>query len=795
MIGYATIDTEKLNTWIESERERSKNKVQINDPAGIWNARLWSSYFYSHQSDFMDCKHLFDRGSWGDVKDNIEEFLSLLNSLKSEDQRLQVFYTDETAVVLGFSKHKWILPAEIAEIEYLKNYDSLTAGKIAALGDKEMSEGMLPADITDQSKDSLQEELEDKKAKIKAAEQEYKAKIEEIRAEAMKKERELEELLEKETGKLKAMKDELEKKIFVLDTQIYGIRCYLGEVIDFTLIRDGKTADINEPIVVYQKFRYLDEELGKYFSLYDLEDITGTQKTFMEILKHRDDMRDIFCPSERTVSVLRISRSGTIKGASEKVNNCLVDYEYLHAKQIAILVRDGEKLYIGWTDDERVKLSSEDMFLRPGVSVDKVPEKKHDYWSESREEEYRIRSEEYKRSERISRYFLFSILQGMIDNGNMIKLPEKVKISEESKYIKFSYAEGWLKDNRFGTMSDILDKSKNIPIKKGDTILTGLYISRDDRRSGEEYAAYSNTRGIGDKNRTHGASIPGFDIMDINKILKRAHVKVTFDIYPAEYYATSRVFVHDGKIVYRLRQSRDENSNKILGSFTRTVWLSEDDFNECHKADPSPYDAAVAKYQKYNVVDDVADTINSTDEDNRYFSISADRGFRFEDLPEMANVGIIKVTSVELIDDNVDIKAYVSVPTESSRWNGTNSRCNFEIYDDEYIRLNYLCSTWLRYVIVTGNLGDFTLGGSRINYADSLKYLNKLLAEVSKREEKEKELLKEAGLENWVDNTPEWDRVLCEWRIKNSMQVMNTRTVKKFTKEVAKLADQHENPI
>ena len=793
MIGYATIDNEKLNNWINSERERAKNKVSINDPNAVWSERLWSSYFYGHQEKFKDCKHLFDRGSWGDVKDNSKEFLSLLASLKSENQRLQVFCSDDTATAVGFSKHKWILPTELVEIEYLKNYDTLSAGEIAALGDKDMSEAMLPADITDQSKVSLQEELEEKKTQINAAEEECRIKIEEIREAARKKERELQELLEKETAKLRAMKDDLEKKIFVLDTQIYGIRCYLGEVIDFTLIRDGKAADVNEPIVVYQKFRYLDEELGKYFSLYDLTDTTNTQNTFMDILRYRDDMRDIFCPSERAVSVLRISRSGTIKGTSEKVNNYLVNYEYLHAKQIAILVRDGEKLYMGWTDDERVKLSSEDMFLKPGqVSVEETSDKKPLYWSEEAEKKARMEAEKRERGERISRYYLFSILQGMIDNGNMIKLPEKVKISEESKYIVFSYAEGWLKDNRFGTMADILNKSKDIPVRKGDTILTGLHISRDDRggtmygRKGE-YDTYSNNRGIGEKNRTHGASIPGFEIMNINKILKRAHVKVTFDIYPAEYYATDRVFTYDGKLVYRIRQSRGEDANKVLGTFTRTVWLSEDDFNECHKADPTPYDAAVAKYKRHNVVDDVAKITGSSDDDDRYFTALSDRGFRFEDLPEMVNVGIVKVKSVELIDDNMDVKAYVSVPTESSHWNGTNSRCNFEICDDEYIRLNYLCSTWLKYIIITGNMGRFTLGGSSMNYADSLKYLNKLLSEVSLREEKEKELLEKAGLKDWVDNTPEWDRILCEWRIENGVQAMNSRAAKKFAREMRKI--------
>ena len=57
---------------------------------------------------------------------------------------------------------------------------------------------------------------------------------------------------------LEEKKEQLEGQIYLLDSQIYAIRCYAGEVVNFTRIRSGKNAPDTEPIVVHQKLRFLD---------------------------------------------------------------------------------------------------------------------------------------------------------------------------------------------------------------------------------------------------------------------------------------------------------------------------------------------------------------------------------------------------------------------------------------------------------------------------------------------------------------------------------------------------------
>lgn len=57
-----------------------------------------------------------------------------------------------------------------------------------------------------------------------------------------------------------------------MDTEIYAIQCFQGETITFGKLRSGTPAAIEEPIVLHQKIRYLDEELSRMISIYDIRE-------------------------------------------------------------------------------------------------------------------------------------------------------------------------------------------------------------------------------------------------------------------------------------------------------------------------------------------------------------------------------------------------------------------------------------------------------------------------------------------------------------------------------------------
>ena len=93
-----------------------------------------------------------------------------------------------------------------------------------------------------------------------------------------------------------------------------------GEVVNFTNLTNGQSADINAPLVIYQKLRFLDEELGKLIALYDFDgEDCGC---FEDLLKHRRDMGGLFCPGDKSVSFVKVSRSGTGYCTSDRLKIC-----------------------------------------------------------------------------------------------------------------------------------------------------------------------------------------------------------------------------------------------------------------------------------------------------------------------------------------------------------------------------------------------------------------------------------------------------------------------------------------
>lgn len=98
-----------------------------------------------------------------------------------------------------------------------------------------------------------------------------------------------------------------------MDTEIYSIRCYMGEVINFLPITKGKHAPEKEPVVIYQKVRYLDEEFGKWVSIYGYDGNSESLDMFEKLLATRKDLQEIFAPGKKCVSLLKISKTGSYK--------------------------------------------------------------------------------------------------------------------------------------------------------------------------------------------------------------------------------------------------------------------------------------------------------------------------------------------------------------------------------------------------------------------------------------------------------------------------------------------------
>lgn len=441
---------------------------------------------------------------------------------------------------LGGSSSALLLPPEYVTVSEYRNYDALTGSERLAI----LSGGQKPSETSvaaqERTVNSVKSDfngvvgsIENLKKQAEALKEgkapevaELKAKIDALQAELEGKVNNLLAELNVKMSEMKQKKKELEFEIYRLSSEIYSIRCYTGECVTFALIRNGKPAPETTPLVLNQKMRYMDEELGRLASIYDVDfsDVT----IFEKLLKFNDMSFETFCPTKRCVTLVRVSRDNKAFTYHERYANMLDCTTKYRGRAIAILIRDGDKLYMGWTDEEHVDFA-DDMFFLPGESKEDVEpkllyESDEDY--EKRMEKHRL----HQLEEAVSRSFIFSILQGIIDR-KMIAFPAEthVKINRPSDFVVRNYADTWITDERYGSFNKLM-KRCNESIRQGDSILTMQYLRPETRNRslGWRDERWNNSRGIGDRNRTHDVSAKDCEIYKVNKVLTTATYIIQF---------------------------------------------------------------------------------------------------------------------------------------------------------------------------------------------------------------------------------------------------------------------------
>lgn len=466
--------------------------------------------------------------------DNVAALGKMADYMEKYGQCLEYVYTDDLWVLFATTQgRKYALPLDCVELEPYQDYSDTP---VALLGTQNELSGKLPALRDDVTERSIKQDINKKQDEIEAAldqiKQQKKAQKEEI--ERMKAEIEARfaekfEVLNRKKAELELKKEQLTNELFVLDTQIYGIRCYFGETVSFSTIVSGKDAPEDEPVVLHQKIRFLDEELAKWMSIYGFDgNDTGM---FEQLLAARPDLRAFFFPGEKSISLVRISRDGKIHvssyrassdGAKMVYENIIKEYAVYHGAKIGILVRNGENCYIGWTDDDRISINDGNAFLTPKKqTIDMDAQVEVTDWLGRKKEREDVRTD---KEEVASRYFLFSVMQGLVDNSKLITLPVRSNVTESSPYVVYSMADTWLKDTTYGSLTDILQKYNGL-MRKGDMLLTLSGLGAEGRK----YERYSNDRGIGYRNRTHDVYVADNTIYPANLVKNIQQMRYSFE--------------------------------------------------------------------------------------------------------------------------------------------------------------------------------------------------------------------------------------------------------------------------
>ena len=163
---------------------------------------------------------------------------------------------------------------------------------------------------------------------------------------------------------------------------------------------------------------------------------------FEQFLRHSPLALDTFAPNERCVMLVRLSRTGKQLSRNNDVPyaNLIDAYDYYHGKTVGIIIRNGENLWLGWTDEKRVHID-DDLILSQAIEVDTAPVEEKKFRFESEKEAFEAKQREQRKQildGLVSRTFIYNILQGIVDKTDILPLPSGVKLSTQSEYVKYA---------------------------------------------------------------------------------------------------------------------------------------------------------------------------------------------------------------------------------------------------------------------------------------------------------------------------------------------------------------------
>ena len=518
-------------------------------------------------------------------------------------------YETTEMCLLGYGEYYFAIPPEFCAITLYESREDVPLGELRKTisggektGDAELQsagpQDHLTLRAARSAREAAEAEAKEIDAQIAAIKKGEHPEIQELHRQMEEAKKKFELMVAELSGNMVAQKSSLlldvsakMNTIEALDAMLYAVRCFEGEVVDFTCIKNGTPAAVDEPLVIYQTIRYLDEELGRHCSIYNL-DFSGV-KLFEDLLAAREDIVEIFCPNKKSICFIGNASTRRKYQVVDSVNGIFEMYQKYHADTIGILIRNGDKLFFGWTDEERIHVRDGKLFYSAGETVRAAEDATKNPWELDGElaerswdmpawfkdnknvsyddqraiendpdDEQRLGSfENYRQltaakiykethaTEKVSRMFAFSIIEGVLKRTDMMELPEGESVSEAvrgkpSKYILFSMADAWLPENTYPSFTEYIEKYCGTN-KEGDPILVMIGVTDGEFDSyGRQYRYNRSVDGL---SRTNDAAVAGRTVQAINLIKdeniyvsaekewSRYGARANVKLYPTEY--------------------------------------------------------------------------------------------------------------------------------------------------------------------------------------------------------------------------------------------------------------------
>lgn len=448
-LGYATIDWSRFN-------DKSAEKAE--------------SFFKEYGSNLTDEKlisieeynALFKRSKQSTVF--FDEKLMDWLKLNPENKVNVLLVYKEFAIVKLHSK-QYIVPCYLLVFVEKLTETETTGNELAVMG---MNQLALKTDYADAiEKLEKTANFEDEAFATQLAE------IENLKAQMEAKISAMYEMQAQMMSELQAKIERYQHELLVMRTDLTAFEYRHGLTIDFTRITNGECAPVEQPIVVYQKLIYLDEDLPRLESLYDVD--AGSLEVS---LKHSPALLEHICPTNKGVSFLKMRNAS---GKFELNNTVMKFIEDTMPNQIGVLVRNGENTWLTWLDSDKVSFS-QDSFAS-------------------------VSSQEKKPSVKLiqSRYYVFSIILGLIERGEMLQLDHiPVDVFSDPSII-LSNADSQITDSTYIELGTLLHTLNDY--SKPDDPIFILNSFTDQAKYHSYYGGGTTERGRGDNALTNDTSV------------------------------------------------------------------------------------------------------------------------------------------------------------------------------------------------------------------------------------------------------------------------------------------------
>lgn len=136
-----------------------------------------------------------------------------------------------------------------------------------------------------------------------------------------------------------------------------SLRLYTGDGVTVTQLAEGASAPAGEPLTVYQRKLFMDEEFAVWDTVDRMFDYLQSDKFFAALREH-EGLRQALIPAPRGVVAMAVRRKDVNYDVKTLEQALVADQMNRENKALFLLVRDGENWYQVFSDEPSHELSS-----------------------------------------------------------------------------------------------------------------------------------------------------------------------------------------------------------------------------------------------------------------------------------------------------------------------------------------------------------------------------------------------------------------------------------------------------